>query len=241
MTYHSALELFKVGIGPSSSHTVGPMLAAADFVRRLPDHPDRIEVELHGSLAFTGPGHGTDGAILLGLMGHQPDTVPLDLVQSIVADVDDTGMLSLATGELRFDRSHDLLHVFEIHPAHANVLRFSASGISVTYASIGGGFIVELVDERLPDAATPRDVPHPFESSADVLTACGEHGGRIAALVWENEVHLHGEEAAAAHVDRVVEEMLAAIDRGMASTGTLPGGLSVPRRAKDLGLDLVEP
>lgn len=241
MSYTSVLDLFKVGIGPSSSHTVGPMLAAADFVGRLPGHPERIEVELHGSLAFTGPGHGTDGAILLGLMGHSPETVPLDLVASVVGDTDGTGMLDLPTGPLRFDREHDLVHVFEIHPAHANVLRFTAGDLSVAYASIGGGFIAELEDDALPESPPPPAVPHPFGSASDVLRGCGEHTAEIADLVWDNETHLHGGEAVVAHLDRVVDAMLDAIDRGMASNGNLPGGLSVQRRAKGLGLDLVEP
>ncbi|UCG40397.1 MAG: L-serine ammonia-lyase [Acidimicrobiia bacterium] len=241
MSYTSVLDLFKVGIGPSSSHTVGPMLAAADFVGRLTGHPERLEVSLYGSLAFTGPGHGTEGAILLGLMGHQPDTVPLDLVHSVVADVDAAGIVQLPSGPLTFDRERDLVPVFEIHPAHANVLRFTAGDLSVAYASIGGGFIAELVDDELPPPSPPPTVPHPFESAADVLRCCGEQDARITDLVWENEVYLHGEATVEAHVDEVVSEMLEAIDRGMATTGNLPGGLAVQRRAKELGLDLVEP
>ena len=241
MSYTSILDLFKVGIGPSSSHTVGPMLAAADFVARLTAVPDRIKVELHGSLAFTGVGHGTDGAVLLGLMGHRPDDVPLDLVRSVIVETDASASLRLPQGTISFDREGDIVRILEIHPAHANVIRFATDELSVSYASIGGGFITELVDDELPEPPPPPSVPHPFTSAADVLHGCSDRGCSVAELVWANEVHLHGESVVRAHVDLIVEAMLNSIDRGMASVGILPGGLAVNRRAKELGLDLLEP
>lgn len=242
MTYTSVLDMFKVGIGPSSSHTVGPMLAATRFAASLGDvDVDRITVELHGSLALTGAGHGTDGALLMGLMGHAPDTVPLDLVQSVLSDVSTAGGLGLADGRfVPFDAATDILRVRELHPAHANVLSFSVGDRTDWYASIGGGFIVELVDGRLPPPPPPLAVPHPFDSAAELLDTARATNKSIAQLVLENEEALRSNDVVTDRLDHVITTMNESIDRGLHRTGILPGGLGVKRRARDLGLDLVE-
>ncbi len=241
MTYTSVLEMFKVGIGPSSSHTVGPMLAAREFASSLPRQIDALQIELHGSLALTGAGHGTDGALLLGLMGHSPDTVPLELVQSVLSAVDAAGVLELAGGRrIAFDREADVVRVHQLHPAHPNVLRFSAGATVRTFASIGGGFVVELVDDRLPAPPPPPAVPHPFDSAAELLDRARRSGRTIAQLVMENEVALRSADVVTDRLDTVLSTMHESIDRGMRRTGILPGGLGVRRRARDLGLDLVE-
>jgi L-serine dehydratase len=241
VTYTSVLEMFKVGIGPSSSHTVGPMLAARDFAESLTGDVDRIGIELHGSLALTGAGHGTDGALLLGLMGHAPDTVPLELVQSVLSDVDAVGILELVGGRrITFDRARDVVRVHQIHPAHPNVVRFSAGDTVRAFASIGGGFVVELVDDELPPAPPPPSVPHPFDSAAQLLDQARTSGRTIAQLVLENEGALRSSDVVTDRLDVVLETMHQSIDRGMRRTGILPGGLGVRRRARDLGLDLVE-
>ena len=234
--------MFKVGIGPSSSHTMGPMLAARDFAAELPPgEVDRITVELHGSLALTGAGHGTDGALAMGLMGHSPDTVPLELVTSALSDVDDVGHITLADGrQVPFDRSRDVTRVREIHPAHANVLRFTSGSTTRAFASIGGGFIVELDDGRLPTPPAPPAVPHPFDSAEELLERARKSGRSIAHLVLENEEALRSNDVVTDRLDFVLATMQASIDRGMQRTGILPGGLGVKRRARDLGLDLVE-
>lgn len=241
MTYTSVLDMFKVGIGPSSSHTVGPMLAAADFASAIAGQDvDRIVVELHGSLALTGAGHGTDPALLLGLMGHRPDTVPLELVSTVTGDVDRSG-LTLPDGRtIRFDTRRDIVRIREIHPAHANVLRITGGWYDRWFASIGGGFVVELVDGALPPPPQPPPVPHPFDSAAELLAATVATGRSIAELVLDNEGALRTNDVVTDRLDAVIATMNESIERGLSRTGVLPGGLGVKRRARDLGLDLVE-
>lgn len=248
MTYTSLLDMFTIGIGPSSSHTVGPMVAARRFVAGIED-VDRvatIAVTLFGSLALTGAGHATPRAVLLGLSGYEPETVPMDAVVAIDADVAEDGTLLLGgrhrvafpVGALRLDR--------EFHPAHANVLGFRAAdeqGVVVAereYASIGGGFVVEVgADETAPaeDAA----VPFSFRSGAELLERCETTGRSIAALALENETALHAEGIVRARAAHIADVMFAVIDRGLATEGELPGGLRVQRRAAQLAAQLRAP
>ncbi|MGJ3261981.1 MAG: L-serine ammonia-lyase [Salinarimonas sp.] len=239
----SVFELFKIGIGPSSSHTVGPMVAAARFLaalRELPRPPARIAVGLHGSLAFTGRGHASDTAICLGLMGERPDQVDPDAVAGLVAGLDASREIRLGSARIGFDPAADLVFdTAEMLPGHTNGMRFrafDAAGDEVltrVYYSIGGGFVV---GEEAADTQAPIDVvaPLPFDSAAELLALCAARGVDIAAVQRENEVALRPLDEVEAGLDRIAEAMLGCIERGLATGGTLPGRLKVRRRAKDL-------
>jgi L-serine dehydratase len=240
----SVFELFKIGIGPSSSHTVGPMRAAHAFVSAIAaadrlGEVDRVEVALYGSLAWTGKGHATDRAVILGLSGMEPATVDPDAADAAFAAAGAGGHLTL--GGIRtigFDYGRDIL--FDGHaetPKHPNTLAFAAfdrDGALVAHerwCSIGGGFVVPEAEVGTP-AETTVSVPHPFRSGRDLL-AIGRHTGlSIADIVLANERALRPDVEIDAHLGAVAKVMMACVDRGVATTGELPGGLKVKRRAK---------
>lgn len=240
----SVFELFKIGIGPSSSHTVGPMKAAAAFAAGLAaaeelTRVERVRVELLGSLAWTGKGHATDKAAVLGLAGAEPETVDPDEAEALVAEVARTRRLRLGgVREIAFDPDRDI--VFDTlaeTPRHPNTLRlaaFDAAGAelrSERWCSIGGGFVVP--EAEVGTAATEAaSVPYPFRSAKELLARAASAGLGIAELVRANEEALRPAAEVDRRLDRVVEVMMACIDRGVAAEGELPGGLRVRRRAK---------
>src|SRR5262245_16746101 len=203
----SVFDLFKIGIGPSSSHTVGPMRAARLFVQRLRADgqlgaTQHVQVELFGSLGATGKGHGSDKAVLLGLAGHEPDTIDVDRIPELLRAIRDPGRLTLAQGPtIALDERNDLIFQRrESLPFHANGMRFSAfdsAGALLaerTYYSVGGGFVVS--DEVAADGTRHRVVapdttvlPHPFHSGAQLLALAAEHRCSIAELMRRNERH----------------------------------------------------
>ncbi|GGK42486.1 L-serine ammonia-lyase [Salinarimonas ramus] len=239
----SVFELFKIGIGPSSSHTVGPMVAAGRFLgdmRELRSAPARIVVSLHGSLAFTGRGHASDLAICLGLLGERPDRIDPDAVPSLVAGLERDRAVRVGEWEVAFDPAADLvLDVTEMLPGHTNGMRFRVldeAGEAVltrVYYSIGGGFVIGEADETR-DAPIDVVAPVPFDSADELVALCGRRGTTIAAIQLENEEALRSRAEIDAGLDRIAEAMLACIERGLATGGTLPGRLKVRRRAKDL-------
>jgi L-serine dehydratase len=247
----SVFDIFKIGVGPSSSHTMGPMLAAARFLDALRKDrerragsgaPVRIEASLHGSLAFTGKGHATDRAVVLGLLGYRPETLDPEEAERREAELRVAGRIDVpGLGPLAFDPDGDV--VFDYGPplpGHANgmVLRsFDATGnlhFAETYYSIGGGFV--LTERELGNASLKGDDaevtrPYPFASAAEML-AMGEASGLgIAAMKRANET-AGGHATLDADLDRLWAVMDACIDRGLATDGTLPGGLKVRRRAR---------
>jgi L-serine dehydratase len=240
----SVFELFKVGIGPSSSHTVGPMKAAAAFVAGLVKggvmaRVAGVTVTLYGSLAFTGKGHAVDKAVILGLSGEAPATVDPDAVETIVAGVTTSRMLALAGfRKISFDPVADIEFDFVSLPKrHPNTLRFCARDaqgavlLDEVWCSVGGGFILrEDEAEEVGDGKV--SYPYPFRSSADLLARCDEGGLSIARLMRANENALRPAAEVAAHIDVVLDTMLACVDRGLSVDGQLPGGLKVKRRAK---------
>jgi L-serine dehydratase len=248
----SVFELFKIGIGPSSSHTVGPMKAAAAFARGLAashaiDDVAAVDVTLLGSLAFTGRGHATDKAVILGLMGQTPETVDPDAAEALAAEVRLTKRMALAGRRLiAFDPATAIaFDTLTPAPRHPNTLRLvakDAQGHALadeTWLSIGGGFI--LRDGAGDDAsATEARLPHPFRSGAELLARGRETGLSIAEMVRLNEAALRPASAADAYVERVIDVMLACVDRGLAQSGVLPGGLKVMRRAKAIHDRLTE-
>ncbi|HKN28711.1 MAG TPA: L-serine ammonia-lyase [Roseiarcus sp.] len=248
----SVFELFKIGVGPSSSHTVGPMKAAAAFAAGLAGRGElervaSVEVTLLGSLAFTGRGHATDKAVVLGLCGFEPEAVDPDAAEALVDDVRQTKRLPLAGRRaIAFDPASAIL--FDVvTPAtrHPNTLRLvarDAAGAALadeTWLSVGGGFIArEGADEGA--GGSDADVPYPFRSGAELLARGRESELSIAKLVRANEAALRPAEAVEAHVGKILDVMFACMDRGLAKTGPLPGGLAVERRARAIFQRLIE-
>ncbi len=239
----SVFELFKIGIGPSSSHTVGPMKAAAAFANGLVasgaiDEVASVEVALLGSLAFTGKGHGSDKAVILGLSGEKPETVEPDAADKLAARVRETKRLNLGGGRvIAFDAERAIsFDTLTPAPRHPNTMRFIArdAGASAladeTWLSVGGGFIIR--DGAGADAAAAEGrLPYPFRSGAELLARGREAKLSIAELIRANEAALRPRGEVDAHVGRVIDVMLACIERGLAQSGPLPGGLKVMRRA----------
>jgi L-serine dehydratase len=242
----SVFDLFKIGIGPSSSHTVGPLRAALMFVTRLRASPEfhtvsRIRAELYGSLGATGKGHGSDKGIMLGLMGEAPDTVDPDSIERKVADVRDAGVLRLA-GEkaIQFSVRQDILFYRQALPDHPNGLKLVAldeSGAVVreaTYLSVGGGFVTTVGGENAQFAAPPPRAPHAIRSGTGLLDLCRSHRKSIAALMLENELTWRAEPEVRAGLLRIWGVMQETVQRGCRTAGNLPGPIGVKRRAFDL-------
>jgi len=245
----SIFDIFKIGIGPSSSHTVGPMKAARAFVAGIADNADQvatIEVTLHGSLAYTGKGHGTDSAVVLGLLGLEPETIDPDAVESILRRVHDEKRLDIAdVGEIKFDPDTHLRFEYgDELPRHTNGMRFVAKSgagdvlADEKYYSLGGGFIARN-DEPEP-TSQEGDPPFPFDSGNSLLQVASENGLSIAELVHTNERHWRDAEDIENRLSGIWQAMRACIERGLASDGVLPGKMAVLRRAAKLHRHLAE-
>jgi L-serine dehydratase len=256
----SVFDMFKVGIGPSSSHTMGPMVAAArflDHLRALPFGISGLKASLHGSLAFTGVGHATDRAVILGLAGFIPSAYDAIRAEAALARIKDEATLEVAgLGTLRFDPAQDLLFDYGPPlPGHANGLRFMATDAQgdviaqETYYSIGGGFVVTEAELRAEPPAPAVSFPYPFATAAEMLEMARASGKSIAQMKRANELALMGPSALDEGMRRIWAVMRACIDRGLETDGTLPGGLKVKRRAKAIrealererGLNLTAP
>jgi L-serine dehydratase len=236
----SVLDLFKIGIGPSSSHTVGPMKAAATFVRSLGEDGRvvRIEATTFGSLAWTGKGHATDKALVLGLLGKTPDRIDPDEASQLFARIKIERQIELPSGRtIAFDPDCDIVfdtkRQFDRHPNAMEFKTFDKDNNilkSDVWFSIGGGFIERLGSENQND--DPK-FPHGFDfrSSHDLLELCLVHSCTIADIAMANETARRGEQRTVEEIDRIIEVMMACIDRGLTQSGELPGGLRVRRRA----------
>ena len=242
----SIFDLFKIGIGPSSSHTMGPMRAARQFVSALAQRDElprigRIVVDLHGSLALTGVGHGTDRAILLGLRGEKPEEVDPNQIGSIIEGIRNTKKLDLFSSRLiKFDEQTDLIfHRDTVLAEHPNGMRFSAfrdDGEILDqqiYFSVGGGFVVKRDELRTP-TQVDLPVPHGFSNAAELLGQAEGKQMPIWKLMLENESSLRSEEEVRERIAKIWSVMQACIERGLATEGILPGGLNVRRRASKL-------
>ena len=248
----SVFELFKIGVGPSSSHTVGPMLAAHTFVGRLEhygvlERVTRLQVTLYGSLAFTGRGHGTDKAVMLGLSGELPNKVEPDAIEGIVQNILDGGAILLAgRRNVAFAEKTDLLFNKRINlPHHPNGMRFVAFDghgevvLQRDYYSVGGGFVVnhdEAAADRIVKDRTP--VPYPFNSCAELLALCAENKLRIAGIMLANEKAWRSKSEIRKGLLRIWAAMQGCIKRGCHNPGVLPGGLKVHRRAPEIYREL---
>jgi L-serine dehydratase len=239
----SLFDLFKIGIGPSSSHTVGPMRAAHSFAADLADPAGvaRVQITLLGSLAWTGKGHGTDKAVILGLAGEAPETVDPDQADAIAAAVTTACVLKLGgVHPIKFDPATDIVFDYETPTTrHPNTLEFSARDAAGSilaaerWCSVGGGFVIRE-DEKPDLGAITETVPYPFANAVDLLRLGEASGLSIAAMMRANEFSLRDPATVLAHADLVLSTMMSGIERGMRTTGTLPGGLKITRRAPAL-------
>ena len=249
----SVFDIFKVGIGPSSSHTMGPMRAAREFVAGLERDgllagTTEIAVRLYGSLALTGRGHGTDRAVIAGLEGAEPETVDPDGIEALLGRVRGTRRLRLlGRHEIGFDEPLQLLFMnHERLPRHSNGMRFDALGADgrvlreADYYSIGGGFIVQGEESEAPEAHAHAPPPHPFTSGEELLARAREHGLTICELVFRNECAWAPAESVRARLLHLWEVMQACVARGFRQGGVLPGVLKVRRRAPGLYRALME-
>ena len=243
----SVFDIFKIGIGPSSSHTVGPMNAARQFVldldaRRLLDSTHKVAVQLYGSLALTGKGHCTDRAVLLGLEGHRPDEIEPDAIESTIARIRASGRLKLlGRHEIEFDEPLDLLyHRTQVLPGHSNGMRFAALDAtghvlaSEEFYSIGGGFIQRAGESTGASTESAVTLPYPFASAAELLELGRTHGLEIYELMLANERTWRSDEETHAGLLRIWQVMQQCVERGFNAQGVLPGVLKVRRRAPKL-------
>ncbi len=243
----SVFDIFKIGVGPSSSHTMGPWRAAQRFLAKAGARLDQIvgvQVDLYGSLAKTGKGHGTDHAVLWGLCGEDPETCDVETLFDKINAIRDSGQIRLqGTHEIPFDiPSRLIFHFDQTLPFHPNGLRFTAwtadgARMEETYYSVGGGFVVQ---EGQPlDANNAVQLPCPIERAEQLLSYCHEQGCDIPSIVMQNERTWRSDEEIHARLDRIWTEMLRCIYRGSHTPGILPGGLNVVRRAAPLSNSLL--
>ncbi|MGB1239138.1 MAG: L-serine ammonia-lyase [Pseudomonadales bacterium] len=250
----SIFDLFKIGIGPSSSHTVGPVVAANRFLELLEEQGKiqsvvKVKAHLYGSLALTGKGHSTDIAVMVGLLGERADTVDPDKVDGYIAQIHATKQLNLGgVKQVAFNPDEDLVFNFtESLPQHPNGMRllaYDGAGIVVqdsTYFSVGGGFVLSLEEIDAPASQAQLDQePYPFNNALELLKSADEAGLRIAQLVIENEKTKGDPQTLRERVLNIWHVMERCIARGCEETGELPGGLNIRRRANKLRSELID-
>jgi len=244
----SVLELFRVGIGPSSSHTVGPMRAARQFASLLReagllDRTSAVQAQLYGSLGATGRGHGSDKAVMLGLEGEEPERIDPDTIEARLARIRERGALDLlGQHPIAFlEREHLVFHRRESLPFHPNGMRFAARGLTgeelaaKQYYSVGGGFVV---DEQAAGADRIREddrpLPHPFRTGAELLELCHSRDLAISQVMIENEAAWRSEAQTRAQLARIWQAMQDCVKRGCSREGVLPGAIKLRRRAAEL-------
>ena len=245
-------EMFKIGIGPSSSHTMGPMVAASRFLQniqqaKLQDRLHHITASLHGSLAFTGKGHASDRAVWLGLHGLVPETVDLDKADALIATLFETKTITTSDGlHFAFDPQTDLIFDYDRPlPAHANGMQFSAFDaagqplLEEIYYSIGGGFVCRADEMGAPSHHALNHHKHQFHNAEEMLAVGQKTGLSIAQMQWENECAYQSEDDAAQALASIRQAMMQCLERGLATDGILPGGLHVKRRAKNIHQQLI--
>ncbi len=242
----SALDLFTIGVGPSSSHTVGPMRAACRFARRIRDEDlggrvVRLRCDLYGSLAATGKGHGTDAALILGFAGEDPETMDVDQMAAVLEGIRASGRLPVPWGaSLRFDARADLdfkrLKPLPLHPNGMHFIATDADELPVLEEvcySLGGGFIATEAEMKA-GSADPARQPYPFTDAAELMRHCEESGMSVSRVMLANESVFRPEAETRSRLDAVWAAMQACVARGCKGEGTLPGGLNVRRRARGI-------
>ncbi len=246
----SVFDIFKIGIGPSSSHTLGPWKAAIAFLHKLMEQEKlysirNVQILLYGSLAKTGKGHGTDLAIKMGLMGENPETTPVEEIEKKIEKISFNKEIKLNNEHtIHFDPQKDIIFLFdEILPFHPNGMSFlvtlnNSEQFSDTYYSIGGGFVVQEGEKN--DQLQQNDLPFPIDTAGDLLFWCVKTGMPIYDIVAENEQCWRSEEATKGGLLKIWSVMKNCIFRGVHQQGELPGGLQVSRRASILNNKLTK-
>lgn len=249
--YYSLFEIFSIGVGPSSSHTVGPMRAAKRYLDNLRDNgkfaeTQRIEVTLYGSLALTGVGHGTVKAIIYGLMGLEAEAI--DPEKPYVVAVERDGILHLGQEKtIPFDFSKNIVFAKDVFlPEHSNGMKFSAYDkngsclLEEIYFSVGGGTVVRQDEISKRISREPYNVPHQFDTCQELLEKCEKNNLSISDIVLQNEVSLRSEKELKEYIKKIYKIMQNSIERGIKARGILPGGLNIKRRANNIYTSLQE-
>lgn len=248
----SVFDMLKIGVGPSSSHTLGPWRAAERFLKELKsdnlfDATTRVRVDLYGSLSLTGKGHATDLAVMLGLSGQDPETIPVDDISRIIEEIQKTHEINLGNEKkIPFSPNEDIVFNKNFLPFHANGLRFTAfseaGSYEETYYSIGGGFVVK---EERPNAKVKKNLkstfPFPIDKADQLLEYTRRENKKISEIVFENEKSMRTEQQIHDELMRVWNTMLECMYIGCHTEGVLPGGLNVRRRAFDMHINLIGP
>ncbi len=246
----SVFDMLKIGVGPSSSHTLGPWRAAEQFLaeireRNLIDNINRIKVDLYGSLSLTGHGHATDLAVMLGLSGADPEYIPVESIDVIITAIKNKKEIFLGNEIIiPFDFEKDIVFNKNFLPFHANGLTFTVytddEEYSSTFYSIGGGFVVKEDREHSKENKEIKGTfPYPIDKAAELLEYCQKENKKISEIVLENEKSMRSEEEINHELMRIWNTMLECIYIGCHSEGTLPGGLNVRRRAYDMHKNLI--
>lgn len=239
----SIFDIFKIGVGPSSSHTLGPWKAANNYIEEMPQAPiQRVQIHLYGSLSKTGKGHGTDIATLLGLMGYDPKTIDTQKIDLYIQEVKDNGQLRVGDQTVTFDFEKDIIYeeyALDYHPNGMKISTNYADGQSfeTTYFSVGGGFI----EKENEEAGSAKDVslPFPIETGADLTRHCETENKNIYEIVQLNELVWNNPEEILAKLTEIWQVMKECIYRGCHTEGILPGGLNVRRRAYEMNKKMI--
>jgi L-serine dehydratase len=244
MEYISVFDMLKIGVGPSSSHTLGPWRAAENWISELKaanlfDAITSIQVDLYGSLSLTGKGHATDLAVLLGLYGADPETIPTESIQTIVNTIKERNILSFnQEKDIPFTPKTDIIFNSTFLPFHPNGITFSAIAnhkvYESTFYSIGGGFVVKEEENHADSDHPIRIFPFPINKATDLVKFCDQEQKKISQIVQMNEELLRSPEEIESELHRVWNTMLECMYTGCHTTGILPGGLNVKRRAFDI-------
>ena len=245
----SVFDMLKIGVGPSSSHTLGPWRAAEKFLAELRSQNiindvHRVKVDLYGSLSLTGKGHATDLAVILGLSGADPEYVPIDAIDSIIEAIKTNNELLLDNEfKIHFNIVSDIFFNKNFLPFHANGLIFTAytddSEYSSTFYSIGGGFVVKEEEDTNTKSEIKCAFPFPIDKATELLEFCHSENKKVSEIVYENEKSMHSEEVIHTEIMRIWNTMLECMYIGAHTEGTLPGGLNVRRRAYDMHTNLI--
>ena len=234
----SIFDIYKIGVGPSSSHTLGPWKAALDFASKLEGKRiDQIDVHLFGSLSKTGVGHGTDLAVQLGLEGFDPKTIPTEEIGFYIERIKSQKLITINNKSIKFDPARNIIFESYAMPEHPNTMTFKAFYLDVlveerTYYSMGGGFI----EEKGINVEDKREMvlPFPIDKGQDLLDYTAEHNVAISEIVHQNELRFRSEDEINAGIKAIYDTMLECVYKGITSEGVLPGGLNVKRRAKSI-------
>jgi len=239
----SIFDIFKIGVGPSSSHTLGPWRAALHFMDKIMDNDiDKIQIHLYGSLSKTGKGHATDKAVMLGLLGYDPVTIDTNAISEIINNVNDSKNIKLNAKDIHFDVDEDIIFEGFEHKRHPNTLKFSAflsngTVLEEWYASVGGGFIEPFTGTQ--KKSNPVSPPYTIHTSDDILKISTEKSCSISSIVLTNELAFRTQEEIDANIDFIYDTILDCTFTGCSIGGVLPGCLNVARRSKNLSEKLL--